>query len=77
VVRAFPGAPVSTPLLPAELRKNFKPDKLNINTVQERLAEKGDVWAEFWKQRQKLEGAINRLSGDMARGAVEPRDPGR
>jgi bifunctional non-homologous end joining protein LigD len=65
VVRAFPRAPVSTPLLPTELRRNLKPEKLNIKTVHERMQEKGDLWAEFWKQRQKLEGAINRLSSDI------------
>jgi bifunctional non-homologous end joining protein LigD len=66
VVRAFPRAPVSTPLLPTELRTNLKPEKLNIKTVHERLKEKGDLWAEFWKQRQRLEDAINRLSGGLA-----------
>jgi len=62
-IRAFPGAPVSTPLLPTELRTSLKPEKLNIETMHERLKEKGDLWADFWKQRQGLEDPINRLSG--------------
>jgi bifunctional non-homologous end joining protein LigD len=66
VIRAFPGAPVSTPLLPTELQTSLKPEKLNIETMQERLKEKGDLWADFWKQRQGLEDSINRLSGKIA-----------
>ena len=65
-IRAFPGAPVSTPLLPAELRTSLKPEKLNIQTMHDRLKEKGDLWADFWKQRQGLEDPINRLSSKTA-----------
>jgi bifunctional non-homologous end joining protein LigD len=64
-IRAFPGAPVSTPLLPTELRTSLKAEKLNIETMPERLKEKGDLWADFWKQRQGLEDSINRLSGKV------------
>jgi bifunctional non-homologous end joining protein LigD len=64
-VRAFPRGPVSTPLLPTELRLNLKPDRMNIATVHERLKKKGDLWGEFWKQRQGLEGPIKRLAGDI------------
>jgi len=62
VVRAFPKAPVSTPLLASELRASMKPEKLNIKTIPERLKEKGELWGEFWQRRQRLEDAINRLS---------------
>ena len=65
VVRAFPKAPVSTPLQPSELRSNLKPEKLNIKSLTERLEEKGDLWADFWKRSQRLEDAIQRLSGDL------------
>jgi bifunctional non-homologous end joining protein LigD len=61
-VRAFPKAPVSTPLLPRELRSNLRPETLNIETLFARLKEKGDLWADFWKRRQRLEGAIEALS---------------
>ncbi|MGB7437940.1 MAG: DNA ligase D [Candidatus Acidiferrum sp.] len=66
VVRAFPMAPVSTPLLPSELRPTLKPEKLNIKTMPARLKEKGDLWAGFWKKAQRLDDAINRLSGGIA-----------
>jgi bifunctional non-homologous end joining protein LigD len=61
-VRAFPQAPVSTPLLPAELLPSLQPANLNIKTVFARLKEKGDLWGDFWKRRQRLEGAIEALS---------------
>jgi len=61
-VRAFPQAPVSTPLLPRELRPTLRPETLNIKTVFARLKEKGDLWGDFWKRRQRLEGAIEALS---------------
>ncbi|HZV86267.1 MAG TPA: DNA ligase D [Candidatus Binatus sp.] len=61
-VRAFPEAPVSTPILPGELRSSLQPANLNIKTIFARLKEKGDLWRDFWKQRQRLEGAIEALS---------------
>jgi len=64
-VRAFPQAPVSAPLLPRELRSSLRPETLNIKTVFARLKEKGDLWADFWKRRQRLEQAIELLSDRM------------
>jgi len=64
-VRAFPKAPVSAPILPHELRKSLRPETLNIKTVSARLKEKGDLWDNFWKQRQRLEKAIELLSERM------------
>src|SRR6266481_39584 len=61
-VRAFSQAPVSTPLLPRELRPSLRPETLNIKTVFARLKEKGDLWGDFWKRRQRLEDAIELLS---------------
>jgi DNA primase len=40
----------------------LRPETLNIKTVFARLKEKGDLWGDFWKQRQRLEGAIEALS---------------
>src|SRR6266478_2210311 len=61
-VRAFPQAPVSAPLLPRELRPSLRPETLTIKTILARLKEKGDLWSDFWKQRQRLEGAVEALS---------------
>jgi bifunctional non-homologous end joining protein LigD len=64
-VRAFPKAPVSTPVLPQELRPSLRPESLNIKTIIARLKEKGDLWADFWKKRQRLEDAVELLSERM------------
>ena len=64
-VRAFPKAPVSAPILPRELRAKLLPETLNIRTVLKRVKEKGDLWADFWKCRQRLEPAIELLSQRM------------
>ena len=61
-IRAFPKAPVSTPVLPRELKTSLRPESLNIKTIAGRLKEKGDLWAEFWKKRQRLERAVELLS---------------
>jgi len=61
-VRAFPKAPVSAPVLARELRTSLRPETLNIKTMLARLKEKGDLWADFWKSRQRLEDAIELLS---------------
>jgi bifunctional non-homologous end joining protein LigD len=65
VVRAFPKAPVSTPLESDELRANLKPEKLNIKTLPARIKEKDDLWGDFFQRSQKLDEAINRLSGEI------------
>jgi bifunctional non-homologous end joining protein LigD len=64
-VRAFPKAPVSAPIRPQELRRNLRPETLNIKTVFARLKEKGDLWGDFWKRQQRLEEAIELLSQRM------------
>ena len=65
-VRAFPKAPVSTPVLPAELKSSLRPEHLNIRSTLVRLEKKGDLWQKFWKSRQRLEDAIERLSRQLA-----------
>jgi len=64
-VRAFPKAPVSAPILSRELRPSLRPESLNIKTIFARLKEKGDLWADFWKCRQRLEEAIGLLSSRL------------
>ncbi len=65
-VRAFPKAPVSAPVLPRELKATLKPESLNIKSIRARLKEKGDLWANFWSSRQRLEPAIELLSSQMS-----------
>ena len=65
-VRAFAKAPVSTPVQPRELKRGLKPESLNIKTVFARMKDKGDLWKDFWKSQQRIEGAIEALSSRMA-----------
>ncbi|HLK05702.1 MAG TPA: DNA ligase D [Candidatus Acidoferrum sp.] len=65
-VRAFPKAPVSAPLQPRELRASLKPESFNIESIRARLKGKGDLWADFWDSRQRLEHAIEILSSQMS-----------
>jgi bifunctional non-homologous end joining protein LigD len=64
-VRAFPKAPVSTPISAGELRPTLKPEKLNIKTGFPRLEKHGDLWADFWNRRQNLDRAIELLRTRM------------
>ncbi len=63
-LRAFPKAPVSAPLAPAELRASLRPEQWNIRSIVARVEKQGDLWAEFWKKRQGLEEAT-RLLGEQ------------
>jgi bifunctional non-homologous end joining protein LigD len=60
-VRAFPKAPVSTPLSPGELDSANDPSAWNVRTIAQRFKKKGDLWADFWKNRQELNPALKRL----------------
>jgi bifunctional non-homologous end joining protein LigD len=67
-VRAYPQAPVSTPVTAAELKKDFSPEQWNLNTLDRRLKEVGDLWKDFWSKRQSLSESLElldrRLSGN-------------
>jgi bifunctional non-homologous end joining protein LigD len=64
-VRAFPHAPVSTPILAAELTPNLRPETWNLSSIRRRIDETGDLWSKFWKSRQKLEPAVARLEKSL------------
>jgi bifunctional non-homologous end joining protein LigD len=68
-VRAFPKAPVSAPVEIKELRPTLKADKFNLKSMTGRLKQKGDLWADFWRSRQRIEPALDRLGT----GSVEPK----
>lgn len=61
-VRAFAKATVSTPLRPEELTKSFSPEKWNLRNLDERLEDAGDLWKDFWNQRQTLDRALSLLA---------------
>jgi bifunctional non-homologous end joining protein LigD len=60
-VRAFPHAPVSTPVRTNELDSKLLPAKWSLKSLDRRLEKTGDLWANFWKQRQELEPAAKLL----------------
>jgi bifunctional non-homologous end joining protein LigD len=64
-VRAFPKAPVSAPVTPGEMRPSLRPERLNLKSMRARLEKHGDLWADFWKKRQRLEKAIEAMSDQL------------
>jgi bifunctional non-homologous end joining protein LigD len=66
-VRPFPGATVSAPVTPEELRPDLAPGQFTIKTLPARLNKVGDLWGRFWKSRQRLEKATERLGQELAR----------
>jgi bifunctional non-homologous end joining protein LigD len=69
VARAFPKAPVSAPVSVRELTGSLTPEKFNIKTMAARIAEKGDLWADFWTRRLKIEDVMERLSASVGKKA--------
>jgi bifunctional non-homologous end joining protein LigD len=61
-VRAFPKATVSTPLAPDELTTSLSAEQFTVRNFEERIANVGDLWADFWKKRQTLDRALELLA---------------
>jgi bifunctional non-homologous end joining protein LigD len=61
VLRAYPGAPVATPLEWDEVRKGLNPSQFNIANARQRFREKGDLFAGVLKRPQKMEKALGKL----------------
>lgn len=59
-VRRKPHAPVSTPLSWSEVKPSLDPAQFNLGNFRARLKRK-DPWADFFKSRQTLGQAIDRL----------------
>jgi bifunctional non-homologous end joining protein LigD len=59
-IRAFPHGPVSAPVKATELTRDLQPEKWNLKSMPRRIQEVGDLWAGFWKKRQKLESLLER-----------------
>ena len=61
-LRPFRGAPVSAPVSVRELAKGFEPADFNIETILKRLKRPGDLWEDFWDNRQRLQDAVKRAT---------------
>jgi len=67
VPRAYPGAPVATPLEWREVRPGLAPQQFHIRNVLERLARLGDIFAPVLEGNQRLEPAIEKLDAYIRR----------
>ncbi|MBV8905985.1 MAG: DNA ligase D [Acidobacteriia bacterium] len=69
VLRAYPGAPVATPLEWSEVRHGLDPKQFHIGNVRERFAQKRDLFRGVLDKSQKLEKALEKLEGIFSAGA--------
>jgi len=65
VLRAFPGAPVSTPLRWTELASDLTPDKFTLANAVDRFGRVGDLFAPVLTLKQRLEPALEKLAARM------------
>jgi bifunctional non-homologous end joining protein LigD len=61
VLRAYPGAPVSTPLRWSEVTRGLSPAQFDIRNAPDRFARLGDLFAPVLTLKQRLETAIGMI----------------
>jgi bifunctional non-homologous end joining protein LigD len=61
VLRAYPGAPVATPLKWSEVKHGLDPGQFHIGNARERFREVGDLFAGVLDRPQRLEGALEKI----------------
>jgi bifunctional non-homologous end joining protein LigD len=66
VLRAYPGAPVSTPLRWNEVVKGLSPANFTIRNAPDRFARVGDLFEPVLRLQQQLEDALHKLEGMVA-----------
>jgi bifunctional non-homologous end joining protein LigD len=66
VLRAYPGAPVASPLQWDEVRSGLKPTQFHIGNVLRRFDRVGDLFAGVLKKPQEMEPALERLTALVA-----------
>jgi bifunctional non-homologous end joining protein LigD len=67
VLRAYPGAPVATPLAWREVRRGLTPTQFNIYNAPERFAKMGDIFSPVLTNLQELEGPLQKLESLLKR----------
>jgi bifunctional non-homologous end joining protein LigD len=73
VLRAHPGAPVSTPLDWSEVKAGLEPGQFNIHNARDRFQRTGDLFEGVLKKPQKLEPALERVAANSASPAPHRR----
>jgi bifunctional non-homologous end joining protein LigD len=66
VLRAHPGAPVSTPLDWSEVKAGLDPGQFNIYNAMARFERTGDLFEGVLKRPQKLEPALEKVAANSA-----------
>ena len=66
VLRAYPGAPVSTPLDWSEVKAGLEPGQFNIHNAMERFNRTGDLFEGVLTKLQRLEPALERIAANRA-----------
>jgi bifunctional non-homologous end joining protein LigD len=61
VLRAYPGAPVATPLEWKEVARGLHPLQFHLKNARQRFAERADLFAGVLQRPQRLEAALARL----------------
>jgi bifunctional non-homologous end joining protein LigD len=62
VLRAYPGAPVATPLEWSEVKRGLHPSQFNITNAVERFTAKGDLFGGVLQEPQHLDAALEKLA---------------
>jgi bifunctional non-homologous end joining protein LigD len=62
VLRAYPGAPVATPLAWHEVKPSLSPTQFHIGNALRRFDRVGDLFAGVLNNPQTIEPALERLS---------------
>lgn len=62
VLRAYPGAPVATPLSWDEVKPGLKPQQFHIGNVLRRFERVGDLFAGVLRKPQEMEKALEKIS---------------
>jgi bifunctional non-homologous end joining protein LigD len=66
VLRAHPGAPVSTPLDWSEVKPGLEPGQFNIHNAMDRFERTGDLFEGVLTKPQRLEPALEKVAGNSA-----------
>ncbi len=73
VLRAHPGAPVSTPLHWSEVKAGLDPGQFNIRNAMARFERTGDLFEAVLTKPQRLEPALERVAENSASPVPHPR----